>query len=306
MKHQLAALSIAAGLALAASADANAADWNNGAGGIRDYGMGGVPVPVPRPVPEAFSYYLRADIGYGRPAKKGSLSESGSVYGDANGPLGIPAAAPFGSSGFLSRAAIGGYDDVFLGTIGGGAYVSPRWRTDVTLDFRKRSTFGQLGTYDYADTVTAGNNVRGTAFEQLEVKTTTLMLNAYYDLMQRGTFTPYVGAGVGVAFLKMERQSDVGEYSYDPATCTPATGVGCPAATTASSTSSRSQLGLAAAAMVGFSYAFDHSKALDVNYRLQYIQGGEASGTVHGEGSKLKADDLWEHQIRAGLRWNIW
>jgi opacity protein-like surface antigen len=68
---------------------------------------------------------------------------------------------------------------------------------------------------------------------------------------------------------------------------------------------------LAAAAMAGFSFAFSPAMAFDVNYRLQYIQGTDVSMpvTVVSGGpynSKMNTGDLWEHQVRAGIRWNLW
>ncbi len=36
------------------------------------------------------------------------------------------------------------------------------------------------------------------------LKTSTLVLNAYYDLGKLGRFVPYVGAGVGAACLQLD------------------------------------------------------------------------------------------------------
>jgi opacity protein-like surface antigen len=64
--------------------------------------------------------------------------------------------------------------------------------------------------------------------------------------------------------------------------------------------------------MGGISFAFDQRWVLDVNYRAQYLAGGSAYVNVANPGpltpqvSKGTEGDHWEHQVRVGLRWNIW
>jgi hypothetical protein len=317
MTQKLAAFSIAAFLALAAATDAGAADLMNGGGGgsVKD-GMAGVPVPVPRPVAEAFNYYVRVDMGYGKAGKKGSLSESGAIYGDGSIlglTRGAAAGADFGygggvaGNGFSSTYSAHGYDGGFIAGFGAGAYLTSRVRGDLTVDFRTDSKLGSGGTYTHDAwdrsvtpyVAVAGTRVDGSVFETVKIGSTVAMFNGYMDLSERGAFTPYIGGGFGVTFNRYERTTTNSEHECGCAVTTPTP-------TIVTTTSSANKVGIAAAGVVGFSYAFDHTKALDVNYRLQYIQGGEVAGTSHGNASTLKASDLWEHQLRAGLRWNIW
>jgi opacity protein-like surface antigen len=59
--------------------------------------------------------------------------------------------------------------------------------------------------------------------------------------------------------------------------------------------------------MAGVTFAFDHRWALDVNYRALYMQGASATVTTNiGQISKAEVADSWEHQVRVGLRFNIW
>ena len=58
--------------------------------------------------------------------------------------------------------------------------------------------------------------------------------------------------------------------------------------------------------MAGVSFSFDHSWAIDVGYRAHYLDGGDVTTTLSGGQSKVAMGDHWEHQVRVGLRWNIW
>jgi opacity protein-like surface antigen len=61
--------------------------------------------------------------------------------------------------------------------------------------------------------------------------------------------------------------------------------------------------------MAGASFSWTHGWALDIGYRALYMDGGEISiplaGAVGGA-SRLEIGSQWEHQIRVGLRANIW
>ena len=70
----------------------------------------------------------------------------------------------------------------------------------------------------------------------------------------------------------------------------------------------KANVGLAAALMAGASFSFSHSSAIDVNYRALFLDGGSVTATLTGpaETSKATLGDVWEHQVRVGLRFNIW
>src|ERR1700730_11320489 len=124
MKIKLACLGL--GALLAATGAAQARDFSFGSG-LRDRveGSAPIPVPAPMPVPEGFTYYLRADLGWSF-ATAPSFSETGAIYGTPP--------TTFTYSG-LSNHTVSA-DDVFIGTIGAGAYFTPYLRGDLPLDFR--------------------------------------------------------------------------------------------------------------------------------------------------------------------------
>jgi opacity protein-like surface antigen len=237
-----------------------------------------IPVPAPVPIPESFSYYLRADLGYGL-AGDPSFSESGATYG----------------SGLLTYSGLSNHavssDDVLFGSVGGGVYFSPHWRGDITLDFRGAQDIDATATY-----VDAPNN--GFVKERIRLRGTVALVNAYWDFLPRGAFSPYVGAGIGFVYNHIERSHLTQEDT-----------AGVPPLTTENSgSSSASNVGLAAALMAGVTFAWDHRWALDVSYRALYLDGADVTTTLTPSTSASSVDvgSQWEHQFRVGLRANIW
>ena len=68
--------------------------------------------------------------------------------------------------------------------------------------------------------------------------------------------------------------------------------------------------------MAGFSFSIDHRWALDIGYRALYMDGASSAITVTSmvpnvstqptQHSTATLDSVWEHQVRVGLRLNIW
>jgi opacity protein-like surface antigen len=110
--------------------------------------------------------------------------------------------------------------------------------------------------------------------------------------MQRGHFTPYVGAGIGFVYNDLKRSyqaSDTGGANV-------------------SGSSQDNNYGLAAALMAGFSISPDHRYAWDFSYRALYVDGGSITTTLTGTGGTSTVDigGHWDHQLRVGLRVNLW
>lgn len=299
-------------LCLAASVlPATAGDWNNGAGSLKDRGHPAVPVPAPYPVYDGPSgWYLRADVGIGREGNHG-WSESGLAYGAGNG---VDSYSTDGS-GFGSMPGwFGNSTDVNVGYgVGVGYAWNKNWRSDVTLDRRSTTQYKMRGTYSYqqhrlnpvppTDYVAAADTeVRGVSDDRTEMRSGVMMLNTYYDWANRSAFTPYVGLGVGLAYLDMAREHTTTEQECD---------VSLPAAPACANRAGWSEkandtkLLWAAAAHAGFSYAITPVTSLDVNYRFLYIPTANVDMTLNGNRSRASINEITEHQLRAGLRWNI-
>lgn len=284
------------GLALAAaSPGAEAADWNSS---IKD--RGGIPVPAPIPVVETFKWYLRADVGAGLVSSI-DASTNGDIYGFDRDPLdGLP-------FGVQSAWFNNNFETFAMGGVGVGAYFSPRFRGDITVDVRTKSNLDANGTYDYAADPAVygatGLRVAGTATERTEVRGTLALANLYWDLAERGTrFVPYIGAGVGFVVRSVDRRHVTDETLYD-STTVPPTDLGF---RQISGQSKAHQVAPAAAAMLGVGYTLDNGMVLDFNYRFAYLGQVDFSTNIGGNASRLTIDDTFEHAIRAGVRWNVW
>jgi opacity protein-like surface antigen len=132
-------------------------------------------------------------------------------------------------------------------------------------------------------------------------------LNGYYDIGTYRGFTPYVGGGLGMALLSVNRHSATNEQfcSYDPAT-TPLSAACLPAdyrplRSNGTASGKTTMLAFAAMATAGISYSLTQNTAIDMNYRYLFINGTD----VTAGNSKLQLGDIGEHQLRTGLRWDI-
>jgi opacity protein-like surface antigen len=277
---------LALGLALLASGQAFADGRNRGV-------PAPIPVPAPMPIPESFSYYLRADLGWGFVGSAPSYRENGRAFG------GVGSAFPadigefsFGGAPFTSSSTSA--DDVFNGGIGFGAYLTPRLRADVTLDFRGTQGLDSTSTYTF---VSGADTVNGTVTDTLKVSGTAMLVNAYWDILPRGSFSPYVGAGIGFVY------NDIARTYFD----TQATVAAPLVPSNVTGSSRENHLGLAAALTAGVTFASDHRFVWDLSYRALYMDGGNVTTTLsNGDPSTAAIGSQWEHQIRIGVRANIW
>ena len=315
MKSTMAVVAIAIAAIAGLDEAANAADWSNGAGSIKDYGHAGVPVPAPIPVPDyAGKWYFRLDAGIGFVSEP-SISERGLVFGTTDSP-GITGPTPFGSSPSWFSLD---YETSVTWGIGAGYYLAPRLRTDITADVRSQQAVKGAGSYSYVMhgwqggplpvygpvLDGAGNPIQilGSVTDNTMHRSGTLLFNLYYDLFKHGAFTPYVGAGLGIAFHEFERthrnSASACDQNLDP-TCA------APILLTSTNVADKSHAAsLAWALMAGATYNITSSTMLDINYR--YLNIGSTSANLNGGAvaSKLSIGEIGEHQLRAGLRWDI-
>ena len=281
MTFKLASLSLGLALAAGSIATANAADWNNGAGGMKDYrASAAVPVPAPIPVYEAPTrWYFRADIGLGMGADP-DIKHGGMT-------LGVPGGAQMDAPSSWFHSDFNTFVNWGLGV---GYIISPSWRLDMTWDIRSQGTVQADATYATADA-----SATGSVWDRTLFRSNVVLFNAYYDFYRTAALVPYIGAGLGFSVNEIERTSR-GEVN-DIVNAT----------TTSWNEYNRNHdVSLAAAAMVGVTYNLNPSIALDFNYRYMYIGGSEAALTLNGSHSHLSVGDIHEHQLRAGARLNVY
>lgn len=273
-------------------------------GSSKDYRGAGIPVPAPIPVMEHFRWYLRADMGLGL-LGGGAPSETGLIIG-AQDATGVGAQTPFGTS---SSWFTDDFNTFVSGGVGVGMYLTPHLRGDLTVEARTKSDVIGDGAYSYAQWAhtipvpgPTGTRVDGSLQDKTEVRDTTTMINLYYDFKDRGGFTPYIGAGVGVAVRTLQRTSTLTETLYDVTGPIPVlTGT-----RTLTGTGKAHVPALAAALTLGASYALHPGMVLDFNYRYMYTGEGDVKGRVGGQPTTLTVGETHEHALRAGLRINVW
>jgi opacity protein-like surface antigen len=118
------------------------------------------------------------------------------------------------------------------------------------------------------------------------VETTTLMFNGYYDIARFDRITPYVGAGVGLAYNKAGSVS----FTGNPALVNVIEGDG--------------RWSLAWSLMAGIGWHLSERTTLDIGYR--YLDMGKAeTGTVDNLGftnPSVRINELTAHEFKLGLR----
>lgn len=199
-----------------------------------------------RPAMQPLSgWYLRGDIGY----RWGHVS-------------GTTTTAPFASPGSEKLGSS------FAGGLGIG--LKSDWlRTDGTIDF------GSPMKYE-STTVTANDT-------SAKVSAITALFNGYLDLGSWYGATPYIGAGVGAARLRVTE--------YQSTVAPPFTNDG-----------SRSQWNFAWAGMAGVAYKVAPNMQLDVGYRYLALGDVSTGGDAFGN-TTIK--NIANHEVRVGLRWSI-
>jgi opacity protein-like surface antigen len=195
--------------------------------------------------------YLRGDVGY-----------SVSSDPDARSAL---ANSVFGT----------GLDNTWLAGAGVGCGSGPQGlRAEAMFDYR--------GDRDFAATLSGGGGTVATS-----VQTSTLMLNAYYDLGTWSRVVPYIGAGIGMA------RNAVDPVAYSALATSPVAG--------------DDRWSFAWSLMAGFGWQVSDRAVLDFGYR--YLDAGTArSGTIDSAGGaqpRLTLDDLTSHEFKIGLRYHF-
>ncbi len=130
---------------------------------------------------------------------------------------------------------------------------------------------------------------------KLEFDANTLFANLYYDFYTGSMFTPYLTGGLGMAFVKTDHSLE----GYDQAHPT----VLIRDSSSSKSTNFAWNLGL------GVGIDLDSNWTVDAGYRFVSLGEGESSGRLQTNSgnysSSGKAENLYMHQISAGLRYTF-
>jgi opacity protein-like surface antigen len=261
--------------------------------------------PMP-PAPMEFNgWYLRGDVGVGINATTPTLAISPD-------PLAVGIAG-----GALSAAATNGFFNPTISSsamfdLGFGYQFNNWFRADITGEYRGGATFQTLEML--ADPTILAGNATGQQyadFYRANLSSYIAMVNGYVDLGTWYGVTPYVGAGVGLAYNKLFGLTDTG-YAY------PGNGNQYP---TGGYSSDGGKTDFAWALMTGLSFNVTQNLKLELGYR--YLDYGRfTSGASHcltttppigfstnacGGSSYVvySKNDLASNDFRLGLRWMI-
>ncbi len=139
-------------------------------------------------------------------------------------------------------------------------------RVDVTADYGSQVTY-------------TGSSASGSMSAKLQAST--VLLNAYYEPYTFDRITPYIGAGVGAALVRV---SDYSSATVPPLAAVEAT----------------RKWNLAFAVMAGASYAVSRNLSIDAGYR--YLNLGTADTGADALNRRVEFKNIMAHELRLGLR----
>ena len=283
MKAQLKSLffSIAVIMATAPAALAGGDYYNVG-----DYV--GVPVPAPAPIPLYDPvWYFRFDTALVLNEAPGA-SESGMVVGGGGGALSAANPAPTNGSWLDSS-----YKQAFTFAAGVGYRWSNNIRIDVTGETLPDHKVRINGSRT-ANLAGGGGRLRSTVYDRATVRGGAIMFNAYYDFSNYYGFRPYIGGGLGIGIREINRETDVTDQV-----------VGGGGRISTSEQLRHHDASFAFAVMLGTTYQITDITDLDFSYRYLWMEGARSGIGFRGETSRIEIDDTNDHQLRAGLRFNV-
>ncbi|MTI16608.1 porin family protein [Rhodobacteraceae bacterium RKSG542] len=170
--------------------------------------------------------------------------------------------------------------------VGVGYRFSDHLRTDVTLDYEWKSDFSGDAP---CQTQCGTPGVYPTSLEYAEMDVWTVLWNVYAELGNYNGFTPYVGAGVGASYVRMDKIEAVNgngarvQYEGD------------------------GHWNFSWALMAGMGYEITPNWTIDTNYRYLNIGMGKSVATNNGGATsgEIKYEDLQAHEVRVGLRYTF-
>ncbi|MBV2144097.1 porin family protein [Falsochrobactrum sp. TDYN1] len=256
------------------------------------------PVAIAPPLLNSSGWYIRGDIGY---SFKSSTDGNWNFWNIAGAPYrGIDDTLHYDDFKLKGGANYG---------VGVGYRFNDMFRADATLDFFRAGINGRTNCTSYVKSHQHGLNpvVDDCHYEDNSTANIwTAMANAYIDLPKMGSFTPYLGAGLGAAYVNYDtwKTSEICSVCTDPYR---------------SDKEGLDSWRFAMALMAGVSYDLTEQLKLDVGYRYLRINGGKAYGydamdrashTAWGEGpgatgTQAKDNGFNMHTVRAGLRYEF-
>lgn len=233
----------------------------------------GYPSRYPICPEEVGGWYLRGDIGM-------SNQELGSMHQRL-----------YDTPGTVVRPVGTGFDSAPFFGVGLGYQWNNWLRFDVTGEYRGRANFHRSDNVTFTGGIGV-DNYSGSKSEWL------FMANAYVDLGTWWSITPFVGAGIGMAYNRIQSFRDDG--------CV--LGLGCNSVTYADDAS---KWNVAWAIHAGLAYKVNRNFTIELAYR--YLDLGDATtgptnsfdGVTVVNGGAFEFHKITSHDVKLGLRWTF-
>jgi opacity protein-like surface antigen len=239
--------------------------------------------------------YFRADLGYSwsrDPHIKFPVGDTVNTWTGASPAVpGTLASSTYTQTG--SGVADSHMDNTWFGEGGFGCGSGSHGvRAELMVGYHgDRKLDGKPGNYTVTNVYTAPSPAPAPVDDPLHtsVKTYTLMANIYKDLGKFGNVTPYVGAGVGLAYNQMS------ETFFTQTT------------TLHNRIAGDNDISLAWSLMAGIGYQISDRAIIDVGYR--YLDMGKITSQRHDNAGfvnpRVTVDDLAAHEFKVGLRYHF-
>jgi opacity protein-like surface antigen len=230
------------------------------------------PPPVYQPVVAepccAGGWYLRGDVGVGIINRTNFIFEQN--------PLNV-------SDFKIQHNSI---DDTTILGAGIGYEFNNWFRADITAEYRTKAQINAYGlfTNPMGSAAVFGDQYTGS------IRSTVLLANGYIDLGTWNCLTPFIGAGVGVAFNTFNDLVDTGI-----------------AESGSGSGQNPTKANVAWALHAGISYAVTQNFTMELAYR--YLNYGSVTDSINCIGGchpdSYKVDNLTSNDIMLGFRWRF-
>ena len=238
-------------------------------------------MPPPAPPPMEFGgWYLRGDIGF-------SSERAGNFHEDGLNPA--PISVQNAGSGFETGGIF---------RVGVGYQFTPWLRADITGEYRSPATWN---SFDIA-TFSANGGTLIPEHVTVHKSEIVALANVYADLGTWWCVTPFIGAGVGFAGVKLSNFQETAVASLDPVFGTNVLNANNFAA-------DNTQWNFAWALHAGLAYKVTPGFSVELAYR--YLNMGNAqSGAIVGflnnpQNTVFHIDNITSHDFTLGVRWML-
>jgi len=237
-------------------------------------------MPPPPPQPECCGgWYLRGDIGF-------SSEQAGNFHED--GLIPPPTSVQNVASGFETGGIF---------RLGVGYQFSPWLRADITGEYRSPATWQSMDITNSGGTLIP---------EQVIVHKSEIvaLANVYADLGTWWCVTPFIGAGVGFAGVKLANFQETAPFTFNPQQNPNPNPI-----MANNFASDNVQWNFAWALHAGLSYKVTPSMSVELAYR--YLNMGSAqSGAIVGflnnpQGTVFHIDNITSQDFTLGVRWML-